>query len=512
MSANNELSSVDIAIENITWLYAEDDLPWVIGYSGGKDSTAVLQLVWTAVANIPKAKRTKKIYVISTDTLVENPIVAAWVVESLKKINETAGDLDLGITAHRLTPKVEDRFWVNLIGKGYPAPRPKFRWCTSRLKISASTDFLRNVVSTQGEAILFLGTRSSESQARKKVMARHLGSTRSMLSKNSDPRLDRVWVFPPIADWSNDDVWEYLVTTDNPWGHSNQALFELYKGATPDAECPLVVDTNTPSCGDSRFGCYVCTMVDKDKSLSAMIKNDEDKKWMLPLSRFRDEKLPTTNDAELRDFRRMHRGIDKMVRAGEITLIPGPYKQSYREQLLKDLLEAQTEIKASATEQLKNFDLITIEELREIRRIWVEEKCEIEDSLPHIYEKVTGTPYPDNNRLTNIPFSRGELQLLKEICASPDDPENMQYQMLREMLSIEQNYQNASRRVGIYEQMLRCAKQHAIRTRKEAIEWKSLTLTEEELLIVNEISKGTSTQMSLAGISDYDVTQTGDNL
>ena len=121
MSVDNELSAIDIAIENITWLYAEDDLPWVIGYSGGKDSTAVLQLVWTAVANIPQSNRTKRIYVISTDTLVENPIVAAWVVDSLSKINKVAEDLKLGITAHRLTPKVEDRFWVNLIGKGYPA-------------------------------------------------------------------------------------------------------------------------------------------------------------------------------------------------------------------------------------------------------------------------------------------------------------------------------------------------------------------------------------------------------
>ena len=486
MSVDNQLSAFDIAIENITWLYAEDDLPWVIGYSGGKDSTAVLQLVWTAVANVPKAKRTKKIYVISTDTLVENPIVAAWVVESLKRINEVASDLNLGITAHRLTPKVEDRFWVNLIGKGYPAPRPKFRWCTSRLKISASTDFLRNVVSTRGEAILFLGTRSAESNARKKVMARHLGSTRSLLSKNSDPRLDRVWIFPPIADWSNDDVWEYLVTTDNPWGHSNQALFELYKGATPDAECPLVVDSNTPSCGDSRFGCYVCTMVDKDKSLSAMIKNDEDKKWMIPLSRFRDEKLPTTNDTHLRDFRRMHRGIDKMVRTGEISLIPGPYKQSYREALLKDLLTAQVDIQRSLNENLTDFELISFEELREIRRIWVQEKCELEDSLPTIYLEVTGTQFPDQARLSNVPFSSDDLMLLKQICASDDDPENMQYQMLREMLTIEQSYRNASRRVGIYDQVLRCAKQHAIKTREEAIAWKALTLNEQERHLVGE--------------------------
>lgn len=109
---------IETAISNITNLYNEDDLPWIIGYSGGKDSTTVLQLVWNAVASIPENKRTKKIHVISTDTLVENPIVAKWVELSLNKINAASISQKMGIEAHRLTPKIEDRFWVNLIGKG----------------------------------------------------------------------------------------------------------------------------------------------------------------------------------------------------------------------------------------------------------------------------------------------------------------------------------------------------------------------------------------------------------
>lgn len=307
---------VETVKRNVKRLYAEDDLPWIVGYSGGKDSTAVLQLVWCAVSEIPIEERTKRIYVISTDTLVENPIVAKWVELSLGKINDESAKQRMGIRAERLTPKLEDRFWVNLIGKGYPAPRPKFRWCTSRLKINASTEFIRTVASETGEAILFLGTRSAESAARKKTMERHQGSTRDLLSKNSDARLDRVWVFPPIADWSNDDVWEFIIENENPWGHSNTELFHLYRGASPDAECPLVVDSNTPSCGDSRFGCYVCTMVDKDKSLSAMIKNDDDKKWMLPLAEFREKRLPTDDDFPNRDFRRLDGRIDVFKRGG----------------------------------------------------------------------------------------------------------------------------------------------------------------------------------------------------
>jgi DNA sulfur modification protein DndC len=477
---------VEQATANILDLYRADDLPWIVGYSGGKDSTTVLQLVWNSLVTLPQSERTKKIHVISTDTLVENPIVAKWVELSLEKIRQGGSTQSMGITAHRLVPAVEDRFWVNLIGKGYPAPRPMFRWCTSRLKINASTEFVRNVATERGEAILFLGTRSSESQARKKSMERHKGSTRDLLSRNSDPRLDRVWVFPPISDWSSDDVWEYLIENENPWGHSNTDLFHLYRGATADAECPLVVDTSTPSCGDSRFGCYVCTMVDKDKSMSAMIQNNEDKKWMIPLAEFRDQKLDTTDDFKHRDFRRMDRKITLFERRGEPALIHGPYKQSYREELLRGLLRAQTEIRKNAPKGLENFELISLEELDRIRAIWLDEKHEIEDSLPRIYKEETGKKYPNLDTEDKPLFSLEDLVTLKEIASSPDDPDEIHYQMIREMLDIEQSYRGAYRRTGIFDALEKTLRQHAFLNGKEALEFlleqKVVSLKAEEAL------------------------------
>lgn len=494
MSLESRIAEVKV---NVKRLYAEDDLPWIVGYSGGKDSTTVLQLVWQAVSEIPLAERTKKIYVISTDTLVENPIVAKWVEKSLTRINTESAQQQLGIEAHRLVPKLEDRFWVNLIGKGYPAPRPKFRWCTSRLKINASTEFIRDVASQTGEAILFLGTRSTESAARKKSMERHQGSTRDLLSKNSDARLDRVWVFPPIADWTNDDVWEFIIENENPWGHSNIELFHLYRGASPDAECPLVVDSNTPSCGDSRFGCYVCTMVDKDKSMAAMIKNSEDKEWMLPLAEFRDKRLPTDDDFPNRDFRRMDRRIDIFKRGENPELIHGPYKKAYRESLLKDLLIAQTEIRQNAPVGLEDFEVISIEELEEIRRIWVEEKREIEDTVPSIYEEATGNPYPLNSDMKSSIFSSADLDELRQICRSTDDPDDMHYSMLREMLAVEQDYRGATRRVGIYDDLVKSLRQHAFLNRDEALAYK-LTTKDEAWVAGDNISDQYNTSESEA--------------
>jgi DNA sulfur modification protein DndC len=245
-------TAVESIKEEIRELYLDDAVPWVIGYSGGKDSTAVLQLVWLALAELPVSERTKPVHVISTDTLVENPIVALWVNRSLDVMQLAAKEQEMPIQPHRLTPSVGDSFWVNLIGRGYPAPRNKFRWCTLRLKITPSHTFIRNVVRENGEAILVLGTRRAESSARAHNMKTHAkNAVRDRLTPNSS--LLNSLIYTPIEMWSNDEVWAFLTQVKNPWGYNNHDLMSMYRGASADGECPLVVDTSTPSCGNSRF-------------------------------------------------------------------------------------------------------------------------------------------------------------------------------------------------------------------------------------------------------------------
>jgi DNA sulfur modification protein DndC len=329
-------------------------------------------------------------------------------------------------------------------------------------------------------------------------MAKHSGSTRELLSRNSDPRLDRVWIFPPIGDWTTDEVWEYLIENENPWGHSNTELFHLYKGATPDAECPLVVDSSTPSCGDSRFGCFVCTMVEKDKSMLAMIQNDEDKKWMIPLSIFREEKL-NTDDFKHRDFRRLDKNINIYKTKDGHALIHGPYKQHYREELLFELLKAQTTIRKEAIDGMEDFELISIEELEEIRRIWIETKHEIEDNLPRIYEQATGNKYPSLDSDEHQLFSKDDLDILKSIAASDRDEDGILYQMLREMLHVEQNYRGAYRRHGIFETLEKTLKHHAFLNKEEALEFKLMQadIVEENSTIIDEVTPDESVMFEL---------------
>ncbi|MEC4986008.1 MAG: DNA phosphorothioation system sulfurtransferase DndC [Oscillatoria sp. PMC 1068.18] len=459
-------------IQNLTQeiqdLYCLDEIPWVIGYSGGKDSTAVLQLIWYAIAGLPPEKRTKTIHVITTDTLVENPIISAWVSGSLKQIKIAAHDKSIPVEPHLLNPSVKQTFWTCLIGRGYPAPRNGFRWCTDRMKIQPVNHFIREMIRVSGETILVLGTRKAESVQRGITMKKHeLGRVRDRLSPNA--RLPNSLVYTPIEDWRNDEVWIYLNQWENPWGYSNKNLLSMYQGATADNECPLVVDTSTPSCGSSRFGCWVCTMVDKDKSMEAMIQNDEEKEWLQPLLDIRNE-LDIKNDRPKRDFRRIYGKVELFERnvEGEISVepIPGPYTKKWREYWLRRVLEAQVQVRHTAPPEMGEITLITPEELSEIRRIWLEEKHEFDDSLPRIYEEVTGEPFHDVRLgAGNHLLGTDEWTVLEEICGE----DGMHLELMAKLLDTERQYQTMSRRVGIYDSLQKCFETSS-RSQDEAIE------------------------------------------
>lgn len=443
-SAFDDLGFADTVsqlVEQTQQLYLADGVPWVVGYSGGKDSTATLQVVWMALAGLRPEDRAKSVDVISTDTLVENPVVASWVTHSLDVLADAASAQGLPITPHRLTPAVTDTFWVNLIGRGYPAPRPKFRWCTERLKIKPSNTFIRETVRSHGEAILVLGTRKAESSVRHARMAAlESRRVRDLLSPNDS--LPNALVYSPIENWSNDDVWTFLMQAPNPWGYSNKELLTMYQGASADGECPLVVDTSTPSCGDSRFGCWTCTLVDQDRSMSAMIQNDEEKDWMLPLLELRNA-LDVSDDRHLRDFRRMN----GMVQLFHDKPIPGPYTQPAREDWLTRLLSAQAWIRENGPDYVRSLQLVTLAELEEIRRIWVVDKHEFEDSLPGIYERATGEPYPGQPLDEHLPLGDDMVGSLRAVA----NGDRLHFELVRELLDVEQRHRAQVRRAGLFE-------------------------------------------------------------
>jgi len=446
-------------------VYLSDEIPWVLGYSGGKDSTATLQLVWESLRGLPKDKIHKKIYVVSTDTMVENPMVAMWSANSIDGINKQALSDGFPVEAHLLRPSAEDSFWVNIIGKGYPSPRINFRWCTDRLKIKPSNKFINDVVSDYGEAIMLLGTRRSESATRGRLMEKYdQASDREDLKPAST--MPNCYVYSPIEYWSNDDVWTYLMQVDNPWGVDNKDLMNMYQGATEDGECPVVVDTSTPSCGSSRFGCWVCTLVDKDRSMAAMIKNDEEKSWMRPLLDFRNE-LEFRDDRRViddgrRDFRRMDGRMHIIQKEGEPKVVRGPYTQEAREFFLRELLVVQNKLRKLGP--YPDIEVITLDELRIIRDIWISQKHEIEDNLPRIYKDVVGDDYPDGFFDDSRRVSQEEMDCLMKSCDG-----DLQFQLIRELLDVEYRFRTMSRRTGLFEAFEKAFKANAYKDEEEAI-------------------------------------------
>lgn len=475
---NDTIKGLKQTIQN---LYLADDIPWVIGYSGGKDSTATLQLVWIALSEIPKEKLKKPVHIINTDTLVESPVISKWVEKSLKSMEETSERNSLPFIVHKLTPKMDNTFWVNFIGRGYPFPRKKFRWCTDRMKIQPVNNFIKEKIAEHGEIILVLGTRKAESARRAKTMAYYEKKrVRELLSPN--PTLANELVFSPLEDWNDNDVWVFLMQYKNPWGYSNQDLLTLYKGATADNECPMMVEKNLPSCGKSRFGCWVCTMVEKDKSMEAMIINDEEKAWMTPLLEFRNEFGDEEHDRERRSFRKM----GGFLQGSYGHLHHGPYKKEIREQWLRRLLEIQLDINTNGPEEFSELELITMEELRNIRRIWVLDKHEFADTLPQIYEEVTGKKFEDPDWIGGGNYTREEWRVLKETCADVCEREQIQgeliFEMLYSLIDTENRANSVNERKGILDSLEKCIKSTFYEDEDDATQYYSAQLKRKKEL------------------------------
>lgn len=435
-------------MKTIQNLYLSDDIPWMIGYSGGKDSTAALQLVWMSIERLPDEQRKKTIYVMNTDTLVESPVVSKWVERSLEAMRTAANEKHLPIVPKRLIPDYDNTFWVNLIGRGYPFPRMKYRWCTDRLKIKPVNNFIKNKIAKHGEVILVLGTRKAESSRRSQTMTNlEKKRVRELLSPN--PTLANELVFSPLEAWTDDDVWVFLMQYKNPWGYSNMELLTMYKGASADNECPLMVDKDLPSCGKSRFGCWVCTMVEKDKSMEAMIANDDEKEWMTQLLEFRNKFGSEKGDRERRSFRRMQGNLQGNYRK----LFHGPYKKEVREAWLKELLQIQKNINEEGPEEFSNLELIRIPELQAIRRIWVLEKHEFDDAVPRIYHEVTGKEFDDPGWICAEGFGKEEWDTLKSVCQELYGDHELAFEMMYSLIDVESNATGMNQRKGIIDDL-----------------------------------------------------------
>ena len=331
--------------------------PWIIGFSGGKDSTLVAHLVVEHLVSLPRSERIRTVHVVANDTLVESPLVMEHIRIGLAEIKKAAQAFDLPVAVAKTAPETNQTFWVNLIGRGYPSPNRNFRWCTDRMKIQPTSNYIREQTSISGEVILLLGVRRSESAARASIAARYDNGSR--LNRHND--LPGCLVFRPILELDTDDVWEFLAENKPPWGGSHDRLIQLYRDAG-GGECPVVTSAaDAPSCGttSSRFGCWTCTVVEKDKSLAGFVDSGFDQ--FMPLLEFRDWLVEIRNDPSRRLARRRN-GRVTITKTG--VFVPGPFNMATRGEILDRLL---------ALQEQSEMVLISQSEIERIRELWVED-------------------------------------------------------------------------------------------------------------------------------------------
>ena len=378
-------NTLEELIDEIKYVYQSDKRPWVIGYSGGKDSTTVVELVYKMLLSLPREERKKNVYIVSSDTLIENPLIKIYLSKMNKLLGEAAVRDELPIKSTMVTPPANNSFWANVIGRGFPTPRVNgtFRWCTDRLKINPSADYIRNVIKQEGEeVVVLLGVRKAESEARRRrIEGRELANR--LLNRHET--IKDAYVYNPIVELTTDDVWDVLLRLDGgktPWGSNNNELVSLYADAD-SGECPFAgiqAGGQTQSCGNSRFGCWVCTVVKDDKSLNGFIRSGH--RELIPLAEFRTWLMSIREKDGYREQKRRN-GTVYETKSGEMGY--GPFTWKARQIILKRLIE---------TQQKMNYELITKAELKAIDEIWDQELDLSRRTLVELYEQLTGERLP----------------------------------------------------------------------------------------------------------------------
>ena len=388
MSTNSYFNenTLEELIDEIRYVYRSDDRPWVIGYSGGKDSTTVVELIYKMLLSLPDWQRHKNVYIVSSDTLIENPLIKIYLSKMNELLGEAAKRDGLPIKSTMVTPPPNNSFWANVIGRGFPTPRMNgtFRWCTDPLKINPSADYIREVIKNEGqEAVVVLGVRKAESIARKRRIEGRELANRLM---NRHETIPNAYVYNPIVELTTDDVWDILLRLDDgktPWGSDNNELIALYADAD-SGECPFAGiqagGGQTQSCGNSRFGCWVCTVVKDDKSLNGFIRSGH--RELIPLAEFRKWIMEIRDKDEYREKKRRN-GTVYETKSGEMGY--GPFTWEARQLILIKLIETQKQM---------GYELITTDELKAIDEIWDDELDLSRRTLVELYEDITGERLP----------------------------------------------------------------------------------------------------------------------
>ena len=402
MQFTSEFEIYEEIIQEMSLVYKHDLRPWMIGFSGGKDSTLLCCLVLEMLKRLSPEERVKTVYIVSSDTMVENPIVRDYMHRMSDMINAVGKDLN--VKADIIYPKVEESFWCKVIGLGYPTPEPPgFRWCTERLKINPMNAYTLDTIKNNGEVVILLGVRKAESSYRAKNI-----KAREIEGKLLVPHefIENAYVYNPLTEIPNEQVWAFLLQGDakTPWGSDNRYLFSLYQGENLGEEKSVIGEVDKdkiPVTGNSRFGCWICTMVKEDKSLKAFI--DRGETWLIPLRDYRNWLVELRSTPGAREYRRRNGAV---YRKADGSLGEGPFTMETRQEILRRLLQLEIDT---------GLPLITSEELKQIDIMWDNEGDLTRRKLVDIYYNTTGKKLPWDQYKVPV-FSSEVLEEVERLC------------------------------------------------------------------------------------------------
>lgn len=325
-------------IENIQIEYQKDRTHWTLGFSGGKDSSALLKLTYLALYYLKN--KHKPINVIYCDTGVEIPIISLFVKETLGNLLIEAKEHEIPITKQIVYPVLKDRYFSKVIGHGYPPPTNKFRWCTDRLRVKPIKGILKNV---NDHNIILLGIRKGESIERDRTISRYTTNNEYYLKQSNN---SNAIIFSPIIKYEVKNVWSTIRNYNLPRSIDSNKLQTFYK--ITDLNDSVNHDSIDILKDKSRFGCWTCTVVRQDKAVKDLIENGFND--LKPLLIFRNWLISIRDNPNYRCKRR---------RNGEKAL--GPFTIDARKEILNRLLKAQNNT---------CWELINDHEIEYIKKQW----------------------------------------------------------------------------------------------------------------------------------------------
>lgn len=325
-------------IDLIKGEYTSSNAPWLLGFSGGKDSTALLSLLYKSLMELENPLKPVKI--VYCDTGVEIPIFSSLVNMTFDALKNEAKSNNIPIEPLIVTPRLDDRYFVKVIGRGYATPSNKFRWCTDRLRVKPLKDTLK---SKNASFTVLLGVRKGESAERDNVISEHKTTNKYYLKQSNNTNAS---IFSPIIEYTVDDVWRTILDSEFPRSIRKEEL-KLYYEYIDEGN----VDISDRLNGKGRFGCWTCTVVRKDKAMKSLINNGFTE--LQPLYNYRNWLMDIRDDSACRCSKR---------RNGAAGL--GPFTLLARKEMLNRLLIVEKE---------SGYNLITNEEIDRIKCLWEED-------------------------------------------------------------------------------------------------------------------------------------------